>query len=236
MHGLFKYISKAGKLFYPSLLWNLPRSSKILYLTFDDGPEPKATPWVLSQLNKYNAKATFFCIGRNVAQYPEIYSQIIAQGHSAGNHTYTHLNGWKTPNAKYLENVLKADPLIFEKHSNGPGKHKTPGDTRLEIHRFNSSLPNADTKLFRPPYGKIKPSQIKPLQKFGYQVVMWDVISGDYNAERTPEKCYKDVISQAKPGSIIVFHDSAKAFKNLKGILPGLLKYYTLQGYSFKAL
>src|ERR1700761_50737 len=167
------------KQLYPNLLWNNPRTSNRIYVTFDDGPIPIVTPFVLNILKQYDAKATFFCIGDNVKKHPDIFEQVKNAGHAIGNHTFNHLKGWKTDNQVYLDNFLEADELI---HSN----------------------------LFRPPYGRIKRSQIKLLKqaKPGLKIVMWDVLSGDYNAKLTPETCLQNVLKHTENGSVILFHDS----------------------------
>ncbi len=209
----FKNISTVGKLLYPSLLWNKPTNSKSIFLTFDDGPHPEITPWVLNELKKQQVKATFFCVGENLTKYPEVFKSIINEGHSFGNHTYNHLNGWKTSNSEYLENVFKTENIMLEALGNISKK-----------------------KLFRPPYGKIKPSQIKTLQQYNYQIVMWDVLSADFDAKITNEQCYMNVVKTATQGSIVVFHDSLKASEKLKEVLPRVLEHFTEKGFSFKAL
>ena len=209
-----KKISTIGKLLYPSLLWKLPSNQKIIYLTFDDGPNLEITPWVLKLLKEFQAKATFFCVGENVSKYPDIFQQILIEGHHIGNHTYNHLKGWKTSEKTYLENVHLAEAAIL-KHSNAT---------------------TITHKLFRPPYGKILPRQITKLQKLGYKIVMWDVISGDFDAQLSAEDCYQNVIKNCSSGSIVVFHDSIKAAGKLKEILPEVLKYYQEKGFEFRAI
>lgn len=221
MSLFLKLISAAGKVIFPSLLWKKGESAKIIYLTFDDGPIPEVTPWVLLLLKEFDAKATFFCIGDNIKKYPEIFKQILAAGHVTGNHTFNHLNGWKTSTEEYVQNVLLAEAEI-EKILNSKSK-------KLETATENQ-------KLFRPPYGRIKPSQIEKLRNMGYNVVMWDVISEDYNQKKLPENCFHNVVTQAGPGSIIVLHDSTKASKNLKAILPRILEYYSKKGFEFRSL
>lgn len=209
-----KKISTIGKLLYPSLLWKLPSKQKTLYLTFDDGPSPEITPWVLEILKTFQAKATFFCVGENVSKYPHIFQQILTEGHHIGNHTFNHLKGWETSEKVYLENVQLAEAAIL--------KH---------------SKPTTETnKLFRPPYGKILPGQVKSLQKFGYKIVMWDVISGDFDLKISAEDCYQNVIKNCSFGSIVVFHDSKKAANKLKEVLPKVLKYYQEKDFEFKAV
>ncbi len=187
---------------YPERIWAFSREEKSIYLTFDDGPIPEVTPWVLDELKKYNAKATFFCIGENVQKHPEIFQRILSEGHSVGNHTFNHLNGWKTATSEYIENVDKAEAQMGN----------------------NSKFKIQDSRLFRPPYGKITSKQAKILQRKGFKIVMWDIISYDYDANTSPEKCLQNVLKNIKPGSIVVFHDSLKAEKNLRYVLPKVLE------------
>lgn len=209
----------AGKLFYPSLLWNISDSPGTIYLSFDDGPIPEVTPWVLSLLKDYHAKATFFCIGDNIRKNPAVFRQVQSEGHSIGNHTYHHLNGWSTAETTYLENVLLAEKTIQTHQNTDPCK-----------------LLSSSQKLFRPPYGKITPNQIRQLKKRGYNIVMWDVISMDFDKNTSADRCLKNVITHATEGSIIVFHDSMKAFPILKQVLPKVLEYYSGKNFKFKAL
>lgn len=192
---------------YPSFTWRIHAAGKNIYLTFDDGPHETATGFVLDQLKQYNAKASFFCIGKNVAAYPEIYSRIISEGHSIGNHTQHHLNGWKVKDEAYVADVREASGLI---HSN----------------------------LFRPPYGRIKRSQQKQLLTFNPQLktIMWDVLSGDFDTNLTAEACLGYVLYHTRPGSIIVFHDSTKAWERMSYALPKVLEHFSLKGYQFCAL
>lgn len=196
------------QLLYPSLIWKQSRAEKNIYLTFDDGPIPDVTEFVLKTLEKFNAKATFFCIGDNIIKHPNIFKDIKAKGHSIGNHTFNHLKGWKTDTPTYLENTIKCEELT-------------------------------QTKIFRPPYGRIKYDQIISLKKtFGkdFKIIMWDVLSGDYDFNTTPEQCLKNVIRHTENGSIVVFHDSLKAFNNLKYTLPIFLQHFKALGYNFKSL
>ena len=197
------------KRIYDSYTWSIQSKEKTLYLTFDDGPHPEATPFVLKQLKQYNALATFFCIGKNVVAYPGIYKQILNEGHSTGNHTYNHLNGWKTSNDLYMKDIAVASKEI-------------------------------NSNLFRPPYGRITSFQAKNLkavmQGKNAKVIMWDVLSADFDIDCTPEQCLANVILPTVPGSIIVFHDSEKAFPKLQYALPRMLKYFSEKGYSFKSL
>lgn len=192
------------KRLYPSLLWNNSRSSTCIYVTFDDGPIPIVTPFVLNILKQYRAKATFFCIGDNINKHPDIFEQVKNAGHAIGNHTFNHLKGWKTDDRTYLDNFLKADEL-------------------------------AGSNLFRPPYGRIKRSQIKLLReaKPGLKIVMWDVLSGDFDINLSPEDCLRNVLKYTEPGSIIVFHDSLKAFDRLQYVLPRAMEDWRKRGYAF---
>ncbi len=191
---------------YPDLVWKKP-SANTIYITFDDGPIPEVTPFVLNALADYDAKATFFCIGDNVRKYPEIYQEVIKAGHSIGNHTFNHLNGWNTDDEKYLENIGECAEYV-------------------------------KSDLFRPPYGKIKKSQIRKLKTRhpDIKVIMWDVLSGDFDQNLSPENCLENVLRTTAPGSIIVFHDSLKAFDRLKYVLPKALDYWSDKGFVFKNL
>jgi peptidoglycan/xylan/chitin deacetylase (PgdA/CDA1 family) len=201
------------KALYPQLTWHMPvGTTNTLYLTFDDGPHPTATPFVLHTLQQYQALATFFCIGDNVIKYPKVYNQIIQEGHSIGNHTHNHLNGWHTRHQVYCQNVYRAAQYL-------------------------------PTTLFRPPYGRIKRQQAKQLlypnnqlQTQFTQIVMWDVLSGDFDTKLTPHNCALNVVRHAANGSIIVFHDSTKAWERLKYALPFVLQHFSNLGYTFKAI
>ena len=208
---MFYFVKTPGwlKRIYDSYIWSIPESDKVLYLTFDDGPHPEATPFVLKELKKHNALATFFCIGKNVVSYPAIYKQIINEGHSVGNHTYNHLNGWKTVNDEYLKDIALASHEI-------------------------------DSNLFRPPYGRITSFQAKNLKSAMNgkkpKIIMWDVLSGDFDIDCTPQQCLSNVLLATVSGSIIIFHDSEKAFPNLAYTLPRILNYFSEKGYLFKSL
>ena len=200
---------------FPNYVWDIATTNKELYLTFDDGPTPEVTNWTLDILKQYNAKATFFCIGANVEKNPDIFKSIIKDGHAIGNHTQNHIKGWKTKTKKYLKEVKDAQTRIF------------------------SNLKNLNTSkvtLFRPPYGQIKPKQGKKLIELGYQIIMWDVLSFDWEQDLSEEKCLENVISKSKEGSIIVFHDSVKASKNMMYALPKVLEIFSKKGYEFKSL
>lgn len=190
------------KAIFPKYVWDIPNAEKKIYLTFDDGPIPEITEWVINQLEQYNAKATFFCIGENIQKHPEIFRKIIDNDHSIGNHTFNHLKGWETSLTAYIENTEKCAETIA-----------------------NFTLQTLNAKLFRPPYGKIKPSQAKALRQSGYKIIMWDVISMDFDKNISPEKCFENVLKNIESGSIIVFHDSIKAWQNLQYALPKTLEF-----------
>lgn len=195
---------------FPNYIWNVSTSEPVVYLTFDDGPTPEITEWVLHELNKFNAKATFFCIGDNVTKHNHVFKRIIEKGHAIGNHTHNHLRGWKTKTKIYIENVNQAHDVL---------------ETQLQA-----------TNLFRPPYGHIKPKQAKQLISKGYKIIMWDVLSFDWDAQTNNKTCLENIIKNTSRGSIIVFHDSVKASNNLKFTLPKVLEHFTNKGFSFKAL
>ncbi|OBQ57047.1 polysaccharide deacetylase family protein [Tamlana sp. s12] len=206
------------KKMFPKYIWDIPTNDKTIYLTFDDGPTPEVTDWTLKKLAEYQAQATFFCIGNNIEKHPDIFKAILKDGHAIGNHTHHHLKGWKTKTEPYLEDVARTQNLINDLLNQEQG------------------LKPRSQKLFRPPYGRIKNSQGKKLIALGYKIIMWDIISFDWDREISEEKCLDHVLSNAVPGSIIVFHDSVKAAKNMQYALPKVLEYYTKQGFSFKAL
>ena len=213
MNSYFTKTPKWIRAFYPNQVWILPTKKKEIYLTFDDGPTPEITDWVLDTLQEYNAKATFFCIGENLEKEYSIFNKIINQGHAIGNHTFNHEKGWKTNTKEYLKSVLKTQEIIE--------KYLTPCKSEL---------------LFRPPYGKTKKSQTKLLIKNKYKIVMWSILSWDFDTTISPEICLNNVIKNTKSGDIIVFHDSVKAFKNLKVVLPKVLEYFNSKGYKFERI
>lgn len=190
--------------YYPNVTWNKSRQDKKLYLTFDDGPIPEITPWILDTLNQYQVKATFFCVGENIKKHPEIFERLIREGHQVGNHTFHHLKGWKHSDEEYIENVYKC-------------------------HELTAST------LFRPPYARAKKSQLRKLRS-DFEIIYWDVLSGDFDTKITPEKCYQNVINYTKNGSIIVFHDNIKAIPRVKYALPKVLEYFLAKGYTFQTL
>lgn len=193
--------------FFSKCVWEMPSHEKVIYLTFDDGPHPEATSFVLNTLKDYNAKATFFCIGKNVLDQPALYERIITEGHAVGNHTFNHLNGWKTADSVYMENIAKAKNYI-------------------------------DSSLFRPPYGKITPFQLRLLakEKFKLIPVMWTVLSGDFDAKLSKESCLENVLTTTNNGSIVVFHDSQKALVKLQFVLPKFLNYFKQKGFRFEQI
>tara|TARA_R110002111_G_scaffold16141_7_gene41535 strand:- start:11377 stop:12051 length:675 start_codon:yes stop_codon:yes gene_type:complete len=209
------------KSLFPNFIWNINTSNKELYLTFDDGPTPEITDWVLATLKDYNAKATFFCIGKNIEKHSEIFQNIIKDGHSVGNHTYDHLKGWKTKTNTYVENIEFTDSVM---------------QFQIQNSTFKDSNAVNSVKIFRPPYGKFKTKQSKQIQKLGYKIILWDVLSYDWDHTVKEEVCLKNVTSAAKEGSIIVFHDSVKASRNLIYVLPKVLEYYSEKGYEFKGI
>ncbi len=192
------------RLLFPSLTWKFSSNERKIYLTFDDGPIPVVTEWVLNTLKKYNAHATFFCIGDNIRKHPDVFKLLVNSSHSVGNHTMNHLNGWKTETEKYISNVGECESYV-------------------------------SSELFRPPYGKIKRSQIS-LLKSHYRIIMWDVLSKDYDQSLSGEDCLRRIKKNAGNGSIIVFHDSLKAEKRLRFALPATLEHFSGLGYEFAAI
>lgn len=204
---LYMYLVKTPQFIqnlFPNFCWRMPDQEKVLYLTFDDGPIPEITPWVLEQLRAYDAQATFFCVGDNVRKHPQVFNQVVAEGHAVGNHTYHHLNGWSSDNLHYFHDVRHCARTV-------------------------------QSDLFRPPYGRLKPRQAQFLQRH-YRIVMWDVLSGDFDPAIDAEQCLNNVLQHAGRGSIVVFHDSRKAWSKLQTVLPQVLAHYHEQGYRFQAL
>ena len=195
-----KYLQEA----FPSIEWRYKTTDKVLYLTFDDGPTQESTHTILEILQRYDAKATFFCVGDNIKKFPTIHKSILDEGHKVGSHTYNHLSGWTTTNQNYYSNIHKAAKLV-------------------------------DSPLFRPPYGRITPNQSKQLSK-DYRIVMWDVLSGDFDRSISAKKCVLNVTTNAKPGSVVVFHDSEKTSKLVAKVLPQVLEYFMARDYQFKAI
>jgi peptidoglycan/xylan/chitin deacetylase (PgdA/CDA1 family) len=205
------------KRIFPKYVWSIPNNEKKVYLTFDDGPTPEITEWVLEQLRNYNAKATFFCIGDNIQKYPAVFQKVLAENHSIGNHTFNHLKGWKTSTDDYIENTKRCDTEI---------------ENQNLVTLSAVEVPKLETqKLFRPPYGKIKSFQAKILRKMGYKIIMWDVISFDFDQTISKEKCLENVLQNVESGSIVVFHDSKKAWQNLEYVLPKTLEFLNRKGF-----
>ncbi len=190
----------------PSAVWDMPATGKNIYLSFDDGPHEEATPFVLDTLRKYNAKASFFCLGKNVAAHPDVYARVLDEGHAVGNHTHHHLNGWKTNDKAYFADIQKAGTYI-------------------------------DSRMFRPPYGRISTLQARYIpEAFDMKIIMWSVLSGDFDEKLSAQKCLDNVLLNTKKGSIVVFHDSSKAYQKLTYVLPRVLEHFSEQGYQFQKI
>lgn len=187
----------------PDLIWRIPDREHV-FITFDDGPTPGVTEWILKELDRFGVKATFFCLGKNVEMYPDLYRLIVDGGHKVGNHTYSHQKGWEMKTEQYVEDVDLANQFL-------------------------------DSDLFRPPYGRISPKQARTLSK-RYNIIMWDILSRDYNRNLRPRTCLNNVIKHVRAGDIVVFHDSEKAFKNLHFALPRTLKYLEEHGMKCKLI
>ena len=207
----FVRIPNIIKKLFPRLIWDLPNEEHKVYLTFDDGPHPEITPWILKQLKKTDAKATFFCLGEHVEKYPEILQQILSEGHRVGNHGYKHLNGWKTNDDDYLQDYLKGQEML----------------------RFTQN----DTLLFRPAYGKIKKSQIPNLKSQipNAQIINWSLMPGDFDAMISSEIVYSN-LQRAQPGDIVVLHDNEKAWKHLQYCLPKFLEFCKEKNFSLNTI
>lgn len=189
---------------WPAACWRIKTTQPQLYLTFDDGPHPEVTPRILDIMKQANAKATFFCLGKNIERYPELFQEIIQNGHAVGNHTWNHLHAFKVSPQEYINEVKKTELLV-------------------------------KTNLFRPPYGKLTPKLYQSLRKT-HRIVMWDVLSGDFDPSVSGEICAQRVIKHSRSGSIIVFHDSTKAWSRLQNALPQVIDYFQQQGYGFLKL
>jgi peptidoglycan/xylan/chitin deacetylase (PgdA/CDA1 family) len=197
---------------FSSLIWDVETDKKEIFLTFDDGPIPVLTEFVLSELEHYGASGTFFCVGDNIRKYPEIFQKVCEQGHAIGNHTFNHLKKWNTSLDIYLENVDKCHQII---ELNNPGPEIQPS--------------------FRPPHGQISPATIRKL-KSQYKIIMWDVLTYDFDKSHTAEQSLAKSINHTRPGSIVVFHDNIKAGDKLKYMLPRYLEHFTSLGYKFNKL
>jgi len=196
---------------YPQLTWQIATTAREIYLTFDDGPIPGPTEFVLQQLERVQAKATFFCIGDNVKKHPAIFQRILAGGHAVGNHTFHHVKGWGMGTEAYLDEIRRCDEAI---HDHRPAENQR--------------------RLFRPPYGRISRRQIRSLSD--YSIIMWDVLTHDYSRSIQPDRCLSGAVRTTRNGSIVVFHDSLKAEKNLSFVLPRYLDHFSALGYTFKAI
>lgn len=206
-------VEQLASAFFSKLTFRIKTGEKKIYLTFDDGPSPETTPWVLDELKKSEASATFFCVGAQVEKHPEIFNEIVEQGHAVGNHTMHHLNGWKSSVSDYLVDVKQCEDVLLRE----------------------SRIKNQESSLFRPPYGKLTPAQYSVLKK-NYNLVMWDVLTRDFDSGISPDKCLHRVITKSKRGSIVVFHDSVKAEKKLWYVLPRVLEYFSERNFSFDSL
>jgi len=195
---------KIIKALYSQLTWEIPNTENKIYLTFDDGPTPEVTDWTLDVLKQFNIKATFFCLGQNVEKHPKLYQRILDEGHAVGNHSYSHLSGWKTSNTDYFTDIEESQKLT-------------------------------NSKLFRPPYGRITKSQAKHLKE-QYNIIMWTVLSGDFDLKTAPKKCLDNVLKNTESGAIIVFHDSKKAEPKLKYALPKAIENLLEKGFVFEVL
>lgn len=189
---------------FADFLWKIDTNEKVIYLTFDDGPHPVITPWIIDLMNKYNAKGTFFLIGDAVSRHPDLYQLYKANGHQVGNHTYKHIKGWLSRKKNYLKEIAKCAKIV-------------------------------ESNLFRPPYGQINLQAIQEIKK-KYKVVMWDVLSWDFDTKTSAKTCLSNVINSSKEGSIIVFHENEKSIKNIMYALPKVLEHFTKLGYEFKAI
>lgn len=189
---------------YKDCYWNFPNEENKIYLTFDDGPTPELLPFILQTLDEYKVKATFFCVGNNIQKHPQLYSEMLSKEHVVANHTFNHLNGWKTPNKIYFRNIKEFDAL----------------------HESN---------LFRPPYGRLRKSQMRQLAR-EYKIILWDVLSYDYDKNISPERCLQNVTANTRSGSVIVFHDNVKAERNLRFALPQFIAAAQRKGFAFDVL
>ncbi len=208
-----RWLTRIISMVRPGFWWHGPETKNSIYITFDDGPIPEVTPFVLAQLATHSAKATFFCLGKNVDQNPDLYRQIVAEGHTVGSHTYNHPNGRKVDVQAYHQEVEMGQAA----------------QDRL--------IPRSDAPLlFRPPYGRLRSSQAKWLKSNGYQIVLWEVLSGDFDLNLSPADCAANTCKAIRPGSIIVFHDSLKAKDRLEVALPAVLAYAEQQGWTVAAL
>jgi peptidoglycan/xylan/chitin deacetylase (PgdA/CDA1 family) len=194
-------------IFYPRCVWDIKTKEKDIYLSFDDGPHPVITPFLLDELKKYNAKATFFCIGDNVKKFPDVYQRVIDEGHAIGNHTMHHINGWKNKDADYLNDIAAAAKYI---------------DSNLFRPPYGRAKKSQINRLLKVDH---------PLT-----TIMWSVLAGDWIEDLSPQKCIEQVKNNIRPGSVVVFHDSEKANKRMSYAVPKLLEHFAKEGYSFKKI
>lgn len=194
---------------FKSIWWKLPQEKPTIFLTFDDGPIPELTPYVLETLQKFQAKATFFCVGDNIRKHPDIFQNLLQYGHQVGNHTFNHLNAWKVHKNEYLQNIALCQQIMQEQ--------------------------NVQNTLFRPPYGKLSLGLRKQIEK-NLKIVLWDVLTYDFDQTLDQEICLKNALQNTENGSIVVFHDNIKAIHNLTYTLPRFLEYFSEKGFCFEAL
>ncbi len=189
---------------FADFLWKIDTDEKVIYLTFDDGPHPVITPWIIDLMNKYDAKGTFFLIGDAVSKNPDLYQLYKTNGHQVGNHTFRHIKGWRSRKKNYLEEIAQCSEVV-------------------------------ESSLFRPPFGQINLQSIREIKK-QYKIVMWDVLSWDFNTKTSAETCLSNVVNYSNEGSIVVFHENEKSMKNIMFALPKVLEHFTKLGYQFKAI
>ena len=219
------------KKLYPSALWRMDPEDKAIYLTFDDGPIPEVTPWVLDKLDQFEVKATFFMVGDNVRKHPDIFRMVVERGHGIGNHTMHHIKIFDRNSLRYMDDVREAERIIIENMT------LAPSDSRYEVFNHQSTIFN-EKKLFRPPHGFMNHYQYKKLQRAGYKIVMWDLVTRDYSYKLTPPQVLSNVLRYTRNGSIITFHDSLRSWKDgkLQYALSHALWFFKEEGYHFKLL
>ncbi len=212
------------KKMYPSALWRMDPEEKAIYLTFDDGPIPEVTPWVLDKLDQFGVKATFFMVGDNVRKHPDIFRMVVERGHGIGNHTMHHIKFFDRNTLRYMDDVREADQIMID---NLPDKE-----------HFSLSKNGKQSRLFRPPHGFLNHYQYKKLQWAGYKIVMWDLVTRDYSYKLRPPQVLSNVLRYTRNGSIITFHDSLRSWKggNLQYALSHALWFFKEEGYEFKLL
>lgn len=205
---------------FPNAFWRGEDnpSCPVVYLTFDDGPIPEVTPQILDILDQYHVKATFFWVCENLTKYPNLAAEVIRRGHRVGNHTYHHVSGWKTPTLAYQSEILLAE-------------HKLN-----EIYQLSGVSQSTKPKLFRPPYGKAGTKMHQWLAEKGYKVVLWDVVSHDYNTHYSPERIIRIVMRYVRSGSVLLMHDSLKSQHNIVEALPTIIRRLRLRGYEFAVI